>query len=193
MCCLPVCKVSDVCFGPNTTLQFTEVLSLGVHFRGYTVHLNNPILSLRCYQIHVEVLTHKSEGECLLSLLAFLIHALRCCALYINLDRRQDRQGCWMLLVFRSFIFSFPLIPRNISSNFGTVHGRESQAKNPSKVSQFFYKMCTEKSSLEAEVAKLARCLQAPEALNITRTKPLHCRTPDEAFGEAEWSIAGTP
>lgn len=68
-----------------------------------------------------------------------------------------------------------------------------AKQKTHQRFHSFFYKMCTEKSSLEAEVAKLVRCLQAPEALNITRTKPLHCRTPDEAFGEAEWSIAGTP
>jgi len=47
---------------------------------------------------------------------------------------RQTR----LLDVAGLLIFLIPTDSQNISSKFGTVHGHESQAKNPSKVSQFF-------------------------------------------------------
>lgn len=128
---------------------------------------------------------------------AFLIHAPRWCALYINLDRRQDRQGCWMLLVFWSFIFSFPLIPRNISSKFGTVHGHESQAKTHPRFHSFFTQ-CAQKNPVSKQRLQSLLDVSRPllkhwTSLELLDSKPLHCRTPDEAFGKAEWSIGGTP
>ena len=71
----PTC---NVCVAFASTLQSTEVLSLGVHFRGYTLTIQSLIDDAILFELMMgfqdslpQVLRHKSEGECLLSLLVF--------------------------------------------------------------------------------------------------------------------------